>query len=399
MKNDTVREELQTKITAGPPVRFVPKPEAPTLAPTLAAPPAAAPAPRRVETADLVAPKTSPTLVGFQNKEAPLPDWRLQIQNAVKQRRNGDGTGLAPAPIVRERAEADAEPMLEVPIADPRVANAMKRIAQSRTTFHKPKPFAQRKPVRSVQNPVQKPFPFDVVGTSTATAARPAPITPRREPELRPGPPPVVENKLPLEEKRDTNKLPRVETIVGSPDDEVDASQKPEARVMAAPAIKRIQIRVTTPGVLEEPDVQHEEEPIDDLAPISMRFGAGLFDVIIGAFGALLMISPLAFSSTGDWFTASGILLFAAAWALFLFVYMTASLGIVGKTIGMRLFSLELIDSVENEYPTLRQAAVNSAVFILAMPLAGAAFIPAFFNEEQRALHDLMSGTILVKEF
>jgi len=66
---------------------------------------------------------------------------------------------------------------------------------------------------------------------------------------------------------------------------------------------------------------------------------------------------------------------------------------------GMRLFSLELVDAVENEYPTLHQAAVNSSVFILSLALGGAGFLTVFYNEEKRAIHDLLSGTILVKEF
>jgi uncharacterized RDD family membrane protein YckC len=65
----------------------------------------------------------------------------------------------------------------------------------------------------------------------------------------------------------------------------------------------------------------------------------------------------------------------------------------------MRLFSLELVDAIENEYPTLRQAAVNSAIFLLSLGVLGAGFLTAFFNEERRALHDLLSGTILVREF
>jgi uncharacterized RDD family membrane protein YckC len=92
-------------------------------------------------------------------------------------------------------------------------------------------------------------------------------------------------------------------------------------------------------------------------------------------------------------------LAFAAVWALVLFFYMTITLGFYGKTIGMRLFSLELVDAVENEYPTLHQAAVNSGLFILSLPFAGAGFLTVFFNEEGRAFHDLVSGTILVREF
>ena len=82
-----------------------------------------------------------------------------------------------------------------------------------------------------------------------------------------------------------------------------------------------------------------------------------------------------------------------------MFIYMTASLGFYGKTLGMRLFSLELVDATENEYPTLQQAAINTAMFLLLLPLAGVGFATVFFNEENRALHDLVSGTIFVREF
>jgi hypothetical protein len=53
----------------------------------------------------------------------------------------------------------------------------------------------------------------------------------------------------------------------------------------------------------------------------------------------------------------------------------------------------------ENDYPTFHQAAVNSAVYLLTLPLLGAGFIPMIFNEEQRAAHDLAAGTIIVTEF
>ena len=52
----------------------------------------------RKVTAGLSASKTSPTLVDFQNKNAKLPDWRIQLQNAVQQRKGGSGTST-PAPV------------------------------------------------------------------------------------------------------------------------------------------------------------------------------------------------------------------------------------------------------------------------------------------------------------
>ena len=90
---------------------------------------------------------------------------------------------------------------------------------------------------------------------------------------------------------------------------------------------------------------------------------------------------------------------FAGTWAIVLFLYMTICLGFVGKTLGMRLFSIELVDAVENEYPSLHQAAVNSSIFIFSIALGGVGFLTVFFNEENRAVHDLLSGTIIVKEF
>src|SRR4051794_7031660 len=106
MRNDTVREELQTKITSGPLPGAIPRPDAPIPRPQQparqqvapppvrqsVAPPVPARPPVRSITAGLVAPKTSPTLVDFQNKNAKLPDWRIQLQNAVQQRKGGSGS-------------------------------------------------------------------------------------------------------------------------------------------------------------------------------------------------------------------------------------------------------------------------------------------------------------------
>jgi uncharacterized RDD family membrane protein YckC len=92
-------------------------------------------------------------------------------------------------------------------------------------------------------------------------------------------------------------------------------------------------------------------------------------------------------------------LTFAGTCAFVLFVYMTASIGFFGKTLGMRLFSLELVDAEENEHPTLHQAAVSSSLFIISLLFGGAGFVTVLFNEERRAVHDLLSGTIIVREF
>lgn len=419
MMYDTVREELQTKITPG----IAPRAEAihaplPERMPMAARPSAAAPAPvptptpvKRQETVQLSSAKTSQTLVGFQSKNATLPDWRIQLQNAVQQRKGGvetiltatasgetqyptNGGAALKAEIVQR-----VEPAPPVEIADPRVANAMRRIDESRKTFLEPQPV---KPKFAAPKP-QQARPFGVVSpNANASAAAPARVNVPQKPTLV-APIPVF--------KRDTNKLPPLpqatETPVVAESKTVETAkpviervEKLESGPLASEfgEIKRIHIRAEGHVIDEadQPDIDTDE--IEDLAPFSMRFGAGLFDLIIGAFASMLVLSPIAFTNS-NWFTAAGLLTFAATCAVLMFIYMTVCLGFFGKTMGMRLFSLELVDAVENEYPTLHQAAVNSSVFILSLLFGGAGFLAVFFNEERRAAHDLLSGTIIVREF
>lgn len=408
MMNDTVREELQTKITPG----FVLRSETNAASPPARQPmpprPAmiASPSPKRVDTAGLRAPKTSSTLVEFQNKNAALPDWRIQLQNAVQRRKGGqnvsadasnngnqfptNGGAALRAEVVQPVTKATPE------VSDPRVANAMRRIEESRKAFLEPHA-AARKAMTSRPASMR---PFGVVSpTGNASNAAPALSGINTPPK-----PKLVNLPVPMAEKRDTNKLPPIErvqdlaTIIDDPVIEkvenVESGQLPTEFA----EIKRIRIRAETTEIETDETPDNYTDEIEDLAPFSMRFGAGLFDLIIGTFAALLILSPFAVTN-GNWFTTAGLLIVAGTTAIVLFLYMTACLGFVGKTMGMRLFSLELVDAVENEYPTIHQAAVNSSVFILSLVFAGAGFLTVLFNEEKRALHDLLSGTILVREF
>jgi len=434
MMFDSVREELQTKITSG---RLMPRVETkaipiPERVPDrasfqmaagarlpIAPPPAsitpaqvhipppvkvAPPPPRRHETSDLTAPKTSPTLVGFQNKNSTLPDWRIQLQNAVQQRKGGqtdavsttaaagsthyptNGGAALKAEVVRRPEPVVTEPE----ISDPRVANAMRRINESRKAFLEPEkkaPLAKPTPAKA--------FKFDVVQTNNAPAPMPARINTLPKPRLVSAPPVAL--------KRDTNKLPPIDlpqpfTDAPKPVEPIIESVAIESVPPEFAEIKRIRIRAEHQEIEQLNTFDNDHDEIEDLAHFSMRFGAGLFDLIIASFASMLILSPIAFTR-GEWFTAAGLLTLGGVCAIVMFLYMTVCLGFFGKTMGMRLFSLELVDAVENEYPTLHQAAVSSSVFILSLLLGGAGFLTIFFNEEKRAAHDLLSGTILVREF
>lgn len=414
MVQDSVREELATKIgrvsrplevgvaasadrSMGLSEVSEPKP----LRMEFAEPKIAAEAPKRAprnEPTERIRRHTSKTLVDFQNKKSNVPDWRLQLQNAVRQRQTDVVATAADtnfqAHLITNGAnalKAQVAPQPETNShANPRVANALRRIEDSRKKFiSHPEP-------KAAPAPASKNYPFNVVARTEDAPATPRPATVNAPPKPR-----LVSS--PKFERRgfDTNKLPPLpDTIptapavsvpreIGEPAFTLERSAEPE----------KIEIcRVEQPAETHDHDTgELAFEEVDDLASFSSRFTAGVFDVIIGGFATAILMWPLLMRG-GEWLSVAGVLAIMAAFGIVMFTYLTVGIGLRGRTVGMKLFSLEVIDIEQNEYPTFHQAAVSSAVFLLALPLLGIGFLPALFNEERRAAHDLVSGTLLVRE-
>ncbi|HMQ04041.1 MAG TPA: RDD family protein [Pyrinomonadaceae bacterium] len=419
MKNDTVREEMESSLMPiSGPLRprtdelIAPSPE--PAPPVSNVEPHSDVRPRRSYTADLPIKKTSPTLAEFRNVGSQIPEWRLQLQNSVRQKilREGgpDQGALAAAATmaaggssslrrnststeVAAHLAAETEP-------GSMLSSALKRIEESRRAFL---PTEKAREGIRVAREASRKFPFGVVQSRTDLSETPQPAA---QPALAVRP--KLVSSLRIEKRKyDTNKLvpipeaAHMESSFGQPKDEV------------APPLKenwsdRIEIKdfedetlpiAADPEIFEIPDAANEEteaEDIEDLAPISMRFNAGLFDAIIGAFAAGILLSPF-FAYSENWFAVTGILLYLAGFSLVMFIYLTGSIAFFGQTLGMRIFSLELVDIEESEFPSIHQAAVSSSVYLLSLAFGGLGFLPIFFNEERRAAHDLASGTILVK--
>jgi len=405
MKNDSVREELEASLTsgAGPvkygfgrasaePVECVPVPELPV---------EKTPVEKRVHTAGLTPKNTSPTLAEFKTPNMTIPDWRLELQNTIRQRSGRPveidtnavsslHTSGANALKPRYAAETTVE---NVP--DPKelkVANALKRIEQSRRTYL---PTEKAREGIRIAKAASKNFPFNVVSRSTDLKEINNQPAEKSVPAVRP----KLVSSIKIEKKLyDTNKLAPIPEAaymadVSEPADELNVGLKKNWS-------QRIEIKGSgnlaerSPITAAADEIQTDE--IDDLAPISMRFNAGLFDLIIGSFATCILLSPL-MAWSESWFTVSGVLLTAVVLLAVMFVYLTASITFLGRSFGMKLFSLELVDVEQSELPTLQQAAVNSFVYLFSLMLGGLGFLPIMFNEEKRAAHDLVSGTILVR--
>ena len=286
------------------------------------------------------------------------------------------------------------------------VQKALRRIEQSRKKF-----YVEEKPqIVPVETTPKKDFPFHIASKNddvitTKTEAKPSTnfvsvAKPKLVSSLRNGKPDFDTNKLPplpqavkmstSFEKRAVEESPeKIGTIVTEP----AIMEKPEE--MAKPDLPEIKISHPTDKAAEE---LLETEEVEDCASFAMRFNAGIFDILICSFASLILLAPFILLG-GNWFTVAGLFAFLATSAIVMFVYMTTAVGLFGKTFGMKMFSLEIIDIEENDYPTFHQAAVSTSVYLLSLALGGSGFLTVPFTANRRAVHDLVSGTVVVSEY
>ncbi len=438
MVNDSVREELITKVT--PLFKPIPKPDhldlrgdsnvqnklkanlpSADLIPQknfeMKQPPVFIPENRKEnpETMEFDTKHTSPTLVEFQNKNPSIPEWRLQLKNAVRQRANpvaeavgesASAIGMADSPAMRRRnfttsganalkADEVAEAAQSVEsVANPKLAAALKRIEKSRKQFlesEKPAQVIFGEPAKSNNSVLyftakpndhlsvsQKPARIETNSANVAT--------------LRPNDIKLDTNKLPP--------LPKLAQISSSFSQSAMVAESVEQKTVFEP-LEDEEVIAVVETITENDELVIDEielQEIDDCAPLSMRFNSGLFDLIIGSFVSILLLVPF-MSFGGEWFGLAGILAVVATISIVMFIYLTTAVALYGRTFGMKLFSLEIIDIEGEDYPTIHQAAVSSSVYLISLLCGGIGFLTLLFNDENRAAHDLASQTIVVKEF
>ncbi|MDQ3179135.1 MAG: RDD family protein [Acidobacteriota bacterium] len=409
MINDTVREELKPKSLSLPKrVNFDMKGNSSVsnklnqqVITSNQPKPADLPKPIELKptTTEIASKPVIPNLVEFHTKTATVPEWRLQLQNAVRQRQGCGETNKTDEPAavrqtklatsVANALKADVVVEVEnIQHENTTLNSALQRIEESRQKFLQEEIKSPIAPVNPV-TATNKQFPFYIASKQTEVAANPAS---KNVPVSVPTKPKLATSLRTDSEPLDTNKLPPL------PKPAKISSSFAKSSVNFLEAENKIETKPVETGESIEASDEEIYEEIDDCAPFAMRFNAGLFDLIIGGFFSLLLLAPFVMLG-GSWFTFAGLFAFLAICAIVMFIYLTTSISLFGRTFGMRLFSLEMVDIEGEEYPTLHQAAVSSSVYLLSLALGGIGFLTLPFNEEKRAVHDLVSGTIVVREF
>ena len=145
------------------------------------------------------------------------------------------------------------------------------------------------------------------------------------------------------------------------------------------------------------PKVAKPEVSYDDRAPRVRRLAAAFVDLLAVAF----LCAPFAAAielTIGNWGDPRVFGSMGGIVAVVMFLYHTCSVALAGRTWGMALCSLRVVDSRTALVPTTGQCARRALVYILSLATAGLGILYSLFDAERRAAHDILSGTVIVKQ-
>lgn len=381
------------------------------------------PSPRNIETRPIltgeIAPaKTNRTLVEFQHKQTELPEWRLQLRNAVRKRNGLEAQESASATLAAvASAEAEQEekvalkPDVRIPVrkaiaagnpTNEILSRALSRIESSRSRYYISDPQYRAYPVRNasqtaaVDELALAPVGDETNGISEEDVQLYKTNSSRHGYDTNELDPKFAEARV-VSSFDGSGYSVKVKESTSFPKT-IRTSETAVPRKVYEATPEKKQSKQTEPVYKHEVAEDDEEfDVFEDIATIPVRFNASLFDFILGSFLTLFLLSPFMLFG-GEWFSVAGFFGFLTVLCCVMFIYLTLGIGLFGKTVGMRIFSLELIDISGDEYPTFHQAAVNSSVFLLSLALFGIGFISIFFDDDRRAVHNLFSDTVVVKE-
>ena len=145
------------------------------------------------------------------------------------------------------------------------------------------------------------------------------------------------------------------------------------------------------------PPVVSAKGALNDRAPLAARFVGAAVDLVIVVFLSSPCAAVIELTS-GNWAdprvaaSMGGILL------VVMFLYLTGSTALAGRTLGMKLFSLHTVDAATALAPSTGQSMRRTLVYMLSLVTFGLGILYALFDAEGRTAHDHLSGTVIVRE-
>lgn len=325
--------------------------------------------------------KPTPSLIEFPRAtKAPIPQWRKELGERVREVQERRAREATLEAREKERIQTDepakASPLLELlpqaelPTMNPLVVAALRRIERA----HAHNQYSGNAAVAAFIDEEEPEIQKDASPISQSAAHHPP--KPENQPQNSAAPP---------------EKLHNLAVVPPPVVDRADVSEKPRKP-------KRL-IRDNDPA-LNYLDSVPTAERLDTCerrsAPLILRILSGFADLVLVCGFCLI---PLSLTSlTGlEWHSPRVIGFGLATLMVVGFIYLTISTALSGCTLGMRLFSLRVVDARTGLIPTGGQSAGRALVYVLSVASAGLLLVYMFLDSDRHTAHDRFTRTAVIR--
>ena len=313
------------------------------------------------------------TLIEFPGVSRAVPEWRKQLSQRVRevqeQRAREAAEALASAQesetfsCALPSAQLELVPDREQQVMNPIVSKALERLERAR----------------------RSDFAVGSTGAATATALAPvaddAPSTGGTE---------VTEETTATIQGETAARKGKLVVVPSQPI--VDEPRRKPVRVISDgiedSALAYLEACLSVPALAS--DVR------GDRAGVWRRMIAGLLDILVVALISAPIAAGIEFAK-GQWSDPRVIGLMGGIALAMMFSYLTVSIALTGRTLGMRLLSLRTIDVRTGLIPTGGQAMKRAIGYIFSLATFGIGIIYALVDREGRTMHDRFSKTIVIQ--
>ena len=329
--------------------------------------------------------KASPSrLIEFPGSRTSMPVWRKELAERVREAqerkaRESASTDLETVEGQTPTPQLELLPQTESAPINPLVAAALKRIERAHMDQAQPvvnnRALAAVAYARNNYEPVVEPATHSTV----AVLEEPSPVETQVEA-------PIVEEVE-----------PRATTLVVVPPVTTVAEATQPAPPRISKSRKIISDDVNNPALnyLDAvPTTVRVDRPKNSASALH-RIVAGLLDLVL----LTLLYSPIALGLEllqGNWRNPQVMALAIGSLFFIGFVYFTICTALTGRTFGLRLLGLRIVDVRTGLIPTGSQSASRSFLYVFSLLSAGVLFLGVLFDSDHRTPHERLSRTAVV---
>ncbi len=337
-------------------------------------------------------PKTR-SLIEFPGARNSMPQWRKELGERVREVQERRLREAAMETLTSENQSDDIGskapllellPQAEVSPLNPLVVAALRRIERAHVPNHVGGNYSTFKGATAVAYANQPDLSSEV---SSIVA----------EPGIDAFPESVVEtNETPLPPEKLHNLA-----VVPNPPSPIQVEEtESEVPQISRPKPKRLIGGDPNDPALNYLDRIPTAPRVDDCekstAPISDRFLGAVIDLIV--IGSLSVLPMYLLSGSDLTWQSPRVIGFAVGGVIVVaFLYLTICTALTGRTLGMKIFSLRVVDARTKMLPTGSQSAGRAAVYILSVASTGLPLLFTLIDRDKRAVHDRFTRTEVVR--